>query len=139
MTQLFITLLLWGISLTPPQEIVVVVHPSVPLQHLSTSELQHLYTMEQTKWPDGSRVQLYDLRGNDDVRQYLYNVLKREPHDLKRAWMRLVLSGEGQSPTIVASTEAMLKGVASTPGAIGYIPADRVNQSVKVVMRLNRR
>lgn len=137
MAQIFLALLLWGTALAPsPVEIAIIVHPDVPVEYLSTSDLQQLYTMEQTRWSDGSRVQLFDLRGHDDVRHRLYDVLRREPHDLKRAWMRLVLSGEGQSPTVVASPEAMVKGVASTPGAIGYVPASYVTPRVKVVMRL---
>ena len=60
-------------------------------------------------------------------------VLSIFPHQLRRAWDRLVYSGTGQAPITVDSTEAMLQAVASTTGAIGYIQKHKVDNSVRIV------
>lgn len=120
------------------QDLAVIAHPGVGASRISLDDLRRYYTMDATRWPDGGRVQLYDLRSGA-VRDRFYAVLGRQPQDLKRAWMRLVLSGEAHSPTAVADAEAMLRGVAATPGAIGFVPAHLVDTRVRVLLRLPAR
>ncbi len=60
-------------------------------------------------------------------------VLSIFPHQLRRAWDRLVYSGTGQAPIVVDTTEEMLQAVASTSGAIGYVEKKKVNDSVRIV------
>jgi hypothetical protein len=55
------------------------------------------------------------------------------PYQLRSAWDRLVFSGMGQAPDTVASPEEMLARVASTPGAIGYLPKLKIDGRVNVL------
>jgi ABC-type phosphate transport system substrate-binding protein len=55
------------------------------------------------------------------------------PHQLRRAWDRLVYSGTGQAPVMVESEEEMREKVAASPGAIGYLSDAMIDQGVEVV------
>jgi ABC-type phosphate transport system substrate-binding protein len=55
---------------------------------------------------------------------------------MKKLWMKVQLTGEGQPPTGVGSEDEVLSKVASTPGAIGFVSSDKVNGSVKVLLTI---
>ncbi len=55
---------------------------------------------------------------------------------MKSIWLKKMLSGEGDPPLFMNSMEDILKKVASTPGAIGYINQADVTMDVKVLMSL---
>ena len=70
---------------------------------------------------------------NPDHVNFAKKILSIFPHQLRRAWDRLVYSGTGQAPITVDTAEEMLQSVASTDGAIGYIQKQKVNDSVRTV------
>ncbi len=53
--------------------------------------------------------------------------------DMKRVWLRMILSGEGRAPTLLRSAEDLVERVAATPGAVGYVPLALVTRDVKVI------
>jgi hypothetical protein len=55
------------------------------------------------------------------------------PHQLRRAWNRQIYSGIGQAPNKVDTEAEMRRLIASTPGAIGYLPEDQINEHVRKV------
>ena len=49
------------------------------------------------------------------------------PYQLRRVWDRQLFSGTGQAPITLDTEEEMVRRVAKTPGAMGYVdsvPAD---------------
>ena len=114
-------------------QVAVVVHKTAPVDTLDAQTLLDIYSLEETKWQDGSRIVLFDLKGEHDLKRTFYSVLGRRPDDMKRGWLRIILSGEARSPTLLPSPAAVLEQVASTPGAIGYVPLASVTDAVKVV------
>lgn len=48
-------------------------------------------------------------------------VLGIYPYQLRQSWDRLIYSGFAQAPFLVESEKEMLRRVAETPGAIGYV------------------
>ncbi len=111
----------------------IIAHPSVPIEALSRQELLELYTLETNKWEDGSLVILFDQKPNTTSKQIFYEHLKQHQRDLKKIWMRVVLSGEGRTPRIVKSEEEVVKKVSETPGSIGYVQQALVIDGVKVL------
>ncbi|GIX37724.1 MAG: hypothetical protein KatS3mg127_0963 [Silanimonas sp.] len=65
--------------------------------------------------------------------QFEDGVLGRSGAQLTSHWSRLVFTGRAKQPEEVADDAAVKAKVAATPGAIGYISADAVDSSVKVV------
>lgn len=119
------------------EEVAIITHPSVPIEQLSSRDVEDIYSLEELTWKDGSRIIVFDLKGKKSpIKQTFYAFIGRRPNDLKRLWLRVILSGEGQSPTLLDSPEDVLEMVAQTPGAIGYVPHSMASDAVKIVTRI---
>ncbi len=129
---LFLLLLLTSVPAVKAQ-VAVVAHPSVQTGELDERRLLDIYSLEETKWQDGTRIVLLDLKGQSDLKDTFYAFLGRRPQDVKRVWLRIILSGEGRSPTLLRSVDDVLEEIAETPGAIGYIPLDMVTDAVQII------
>jgi ABC-type phosphate transport system substrate-binding protein len=85
-------------------------------------------------WPDGSPLTVFALNDESDAhRTFCRTVLGVLPYHLRRNWDRLIFSGSGQAPTLVSNMQQMKMKVAATPGAIGYIDRDSIDESIAVI------
>jgi len=113
-------------------QVAVVVNKSVGVSSLSASELQDIYTLSTKDWKSGGKIVPFDIKV-DAVKDKFYGYLGKSSPDLKKIWMRVQLSGEGKAPEPLGSDDEVVERVASTPGAIGFVSADKVKGNVKVV------
>lgn len=112
----------------------VITNASVKSDRLSVSTLRAMFGMRLRNWSDGTPITVFILQaGSPDHIGFTKNVLKMFPHQLQRSWDRLVFSGTGQAPTVVRSLSEMKAKVASTPGAVGYIDRDNLDDTIKVL------
>ena len=130
---LLVLLVLTAGTLTAQAQVAVIVNKTTDAYQLSERRLLDIYSLEETKWRDGTRIVLFDLKGTDELKEAFYGHLGRRPNDMKRIWLRLILSGEGRAPTQLRTPAGILEQVAQTPGAIGYIPQEMVTDAVRVV------
>lgn len=108
----------------------VVVNPQSGGDQISRSLLRGIFGMRVRAWPDGTPVRVFVLEDNDPAHvEFCKSVLRMYPYQLRQNWDRLVYSGTGQPPIAVASEQEMLRLVAQTPGAIGYV--NKLNSSVQ--------
>ncbi len=117
------------------EEIVVAVQKnSVPTTPIKRYVMSTIFAMGMTTWPDGSSIRVFVLADNNPTHSnFCKQVLNVFPHQLRAAWDRLVFSGTGQSPIVVSSENEMRERLAATPGAIGYLPKETVNDSVAIL------
>lgn len=88
---------------------------------LDQNQLRLIFSLETQTWPDGTSVIVFVLPEEYELHQlFCKQILKLFPYELQRAWDRVIRTGAGQGPLLVASEEEMKKAVALTPGAIGY-------------------
>ena len=88
--------------------------------------------MRVLEWPDGTPIRVFVLDDRNPVhRQFCKQYLEVFPHQLRYAWNRRVYSGMGQSPQQVDSVQEMHDQIADTPGAIGYLPEEMIDDSVR--------
>ncbi len=112
----------------------VVVHPEVDKSDISRNALRAIFGMRLRKWSNGEPITVFVLRDDSPVHiEFSKTILHMFPYQLRRAWDRQVFSGTGQSPFLVNSLEEMRTKVASTPGAIGYIPREGVDEKLSVL------
>lgn len=110
----------------------VVVHPALAVGSLDLPELRAIFGMGVSEWPDGNGVSVFVMDPGSQLHiKFVKNVLRIFPYQLSQAWDRLIFSGTGQAPTVVRSVQEMHSRVAKTPGAIGYLPADRIDDRVR--------
>lgn len=111
-------------------EVAVIANPSVPAHSIDKSRLLDLYSGDIKEWENGDPIVLVDLKPTADVKDAFYGFLGKSASRMKSIWMKNMLTGEGRPPEAVASQEELLRKVAATPGAIGYVDRNLVTSDV---------
>ncbi|MCB1800465.1 MAG: hypothetical protein KDI82_02135 [Gammaproteobacteria bacterium] len=130
--------LLTALSSVCLAEQVLIAHPSAAIDSLSVNGTRLIFSMQVNSWPDGSAVRVFVLPDDHPAhRDFSKELLGLYPRQLRRVWDRQLYSGAGQSPELVSDAEAMRKAVAGTPGAIGYLPREQIDESVRELQLQN--
>ncbi|HEY7884953.1 MAG TPA: phosphate ABC transporter substrate-binding protein [Cellvibrionaceae bacterium] len=133
MKKLFFILLL--LAQPALADVVVITHPSGP-DSMTQNQVRDLYIGRSKQLPDGHTADPIDLASGHALRDEFHTtVTGRSQAQLNAFWSQQVFTGKGQPPRTLDTTTAVKTAVASTPGAIGYITADEVDDSVKVVLQ----
>jgi len=112
----------------------VIVHPDVPMQSVSVTQLRGIYSMRQQKWPDGTPVRVFVLSNQTALhQQFSKQKLQMFPYQLDRIWQKITYSGLGSAPVVLSSELQMIEMVSSTEGAIGYVENANERSSVKLL------
>ncbi len=112
----------------------VIVHPSNRFDALSRSKIGFLFQRRVSRWPWGAEVAPVELSKPNKVRgEFIAQVLRTTDEQLEAYWIDQRTS-RGVSPPVQVPDAASVKAmVAAVPGAIGYIPAEAVDSTVKVL------
>jgi ABC-type phosphate transport system substrate-binding protein len=98
---------------------------------ISRSTLLAIYSMRARKWPNGDKVTVFVFDDRSKTHQkFCAKYLGIPPYHLRRNWRRLVFSGRASEPVKVESMEDMIASVRRTPGAIGYLAQNYIDESV---------
>ena len=107
------------------EELAVIVHPDNPLNSISRADLQALYSGALRSWPQTDPA--------IEVQPWVYP----DGDDVLAVFQSALLDGSAPSPRAVYNAPdpaAVLEAVAENPGAVGFLPARRVNSSVKALV-----
>ena len=97
-------------------------------------EVALIYRRKKRFWPDGGKINPVNLpTKNLQRRLFSQFVLRSSPEELERYWNNMYFQGESP-PFVLDSEEAVLRFVARTRGAIGYVNYCSVDARVKVAM-----
>ncbi|GAA6152379.1 hypothetical protein [Pseudoteredinibacter isoporae] len=114
--------------------IAVIANQQVDAASLSPTRLKSIFGMRTTTWKNGQPIRVFVLKDNDPLHvRFTKDVLQTYPYNLRRIWERRVYSGTGLAPTVVNTEGEMLKLIAETENAIGYIQHHNIDQNVKVL------
>ena len=133
---LCVFLLLFGMSNISIPQVAIVVNKSTVVKDIDASVLLDIFSMNIRKWNNDAPIIVFGLKGNSEIDSAFYAYLGKKPLDMKKLWMRLQLSGEGKAPTMFTSEDDLVKKIAATPGAIGFISLDHVTDNVKVIVTI---
>jgi hypothetical protein len=111
----------------------VVANPSVHASAVSAEDLKGVFLGTKKSLPDGSAVEpvLADAGAAHDA--FLKEVLGKSDQALRNYFKTLVFTGKGSMPKSFASDADIIKYVAKTPGAIGYVSAGADAAGVKKI------
>ncbi len=103
---------------------------------ITSDELALVYRRQKTL-VDGTRVQPVNLPAAHPLRRWFsQQVLGQPPEAMEGYWRDLYFNGV-VPPFVLASEEAVIRFVATTPGAIGYVSACPGDKRVRVLMQLD--
>lgn len=101
---------------------------------VSPAELVQIFKRRKQFWADGTRIQPVNLPADHGLRQrFSRSVLKLSPEALEEFWNEQYFHGV-LPPHVLASEAAVLRFVAGTEAAVGYLSACSADASVRVVL-----
>jgi ABC-type phosphate transport system substrate-binding protein len=119
----------------PGGSLAFIVNRSNPVEDLSFAELRQYFLGERTHWPNGRRVTLVMRDATRPEREaVLRAVYEMREQDYRAHFLRAKFTGEVQEePRELDTTSRVVNFVFLQPGAVGYVRADEVGPSVKVL------
>lgn len=112
----------------------VITAPGVTEQHLSQKSISLIYRRKQNYWENGTRIQPVNLPPTHPLRRaFSQSMLGQAPESMADYWREMYFHGV-LPPHVLASEEAVIIFVSSTPGAIGYVSACVPEHGVKVIL-----
>lgn len=117
------------------EALAIVVNKANPVVNLSFAELRQVFLAERNHWPHGRKTVL-TMREPGQVERLavLRQIYRMSESDYNRHFLQLNYTGDSQvAPKQLATAEKILKFVFNVPGAIGYVRASEVDDTVKLV------
>ncbi len=132
---------LWSAGLSPQEPagneecLAVIVNRSNPLENISFGDLRKIFLGERTRWPDGHRITVVMQEpGQPERKTVLKQIYRMSESDFNRYFLQGTFTGEVFSPPkTLATSVGVRKFVFNVPGAIGYMRAQDVDETVKVI------
>jgi hypothetical protein len=139
---LFSTVLLGGLhplasgAAKAPVPIAVIVHPRVPADDLSLTELRRIFLGQQPVWSSELMVTLLmPPRGSLEREVLLRQIYQqRSESQYQQYWInRMFADGAPVAPKATGSREMSASLVREIPGAVALVPVDKIPKGVKVL------
>jgi len=117
-------------------EVVVIVNTGNNSE-ISDNDIKRMFLGKNKSFSNGESVKAINLKSGNAVRSdFEKKALGKSSSQVKAYWSKLIFSGKAKPLKELASDAEVLSIVSSTPNAIGYIDASKVDGSVKVVKKL---
>jgi ABC-type phosphate transport system substrate-binding protein len=119
------------------QTIVVIVNPSMGVQHLSRREALDIFLGRYRTFPSGASALPIDLDINSSERRQFYLILAhKDSSDMSSYWARLTFSGKISPPFSVADARMAVDIVANNPNAIAYVDRAAIDNRVRIALEI---
>ena len=120
------------------RDIAIVTNLKNDTTSLSRSELARIFTKKKTRWPNGKRCIPIDQLGDSKIRaRFSRQVLRKSVYQMTRYWMQETMTGNAKPPVSLESAATVKKYIQKLEGAVGYIYADEVDDSICVLAILD--
>ena len=115
-------------------DVVAVVSAKSAVQSLTSDQLADIFLGRVSRFPNGLLALPIDLRDGSPERDRFYaKVTGKTPAQVKAYWSKIIFTGRGQPPRAVPTDLDVKKFIADNVGAIGYIDAARLDDSVRAL------
>jgi len=117
------------------EPLAIVVNKANPMNEVSLADLRKIYRGQRGRWSNGRRVTIVmrdpGAPERDALLRSLYGV---DEENYRRGFLQAIFSGEASdAPKMLATPNGVLRFVFNVPGAIGYVRASEVDDSVKML------
>ena len=113
---------------------VVIVNNANPVKSLTTPELRRIFMKQSRMWPHGEPMVPVDWDSTHYLRAiFSKDVLTRSVREMQEYWVQQSMTQGLTPPSTQRSARAVMRFVASVPGAISYVPPSEVDETVRVM------
>ena len=118
---------------TADKSLAVIIQPGSEMDLIPLETLKLVYLRKLMLDSNGIRWVPLNLPASHELRQaFSLALFKKRPDELESYWNEQYFQGV-TPPQVLASEEAVLRFVAMTPGAIGYVHQRNIDDRVKVL------
>ncbi|MFY9743095.1 MAG: TonB family protein [Candidatus Sulfotelmatobacter sp.] len=114
-------------------DVKVIANSSIRTDTISSSEIKRIFLLEANSLGDGTHVEPVLRRSGSAHEAFLKEFLDTDDNTLHVYYGTLVFTGKAAMPKELDSDADIVKYVARTKGAIGYVSADTVAWGVKTL------
>lgn len=120
------------VAAVPHQPLAVIVNKSNPTTNLSFDELRRIFLAEKAHWPNGRRITIVMRESGQLERNAVLRAIYRmTEEEFDRYFLQATFTGQALgAPKTVSTAASMRKFVFYVPGAIGYVRADELDDSI---------
>lgn len=117
------------------QPLAIIVNKSNPTTDLSFDDLRRMFLAEQSNWPNGRRVTIVMRdRGQPERSAVLRTIYRMSEREFDRYFLQTTFTGQALgAPKTVSTAASMRKFVFYVPGAIGYVRASELDDSITAI------
>jgi len=115
-------------------DVIAVVSAKSTVGSLTPNQLADIFLGRVSRFPNGLLavpIDLYD--GSPEREQFYAKIAGKTPAQVKAYWSKIIFTGRGQPPKAVASDLDVKKFLAANIGAIGYIDAALLDDTVRAL------
>lgn len=132
-TAIFLTVpLIYAVS-PASAEVVVIANKDVQTDSLTANTLMNIFLGKKSSWDDGQRIIFATLKSGKTHEDFIKTYVNKSSSQFSNYWKKQVFTGKGKLPEQFESEKDLVKYVASTKGAIGYISTGTDNSPVKII------
>lgn len=113
--------------------VVIIGNRTLPFDTITKKELVDIFKQKKTLWENNEKLSVVLLEGGEAHKLFLKTHLGKTPIQYTLYWKKLVFTGKGNIPITFRTEKNLMKHVALTGGAIGYISNKIKPHRVKVI------
>jgi ABC-type phosphate transport system substrate-binding protein len=117
-------------------DLAIIVHKSNPVQNLSLAELREYFLAQRSQWSTRQKIRVAMREPGSPEREAVLRLIcgMNRDQDFTTYFLHAKFSEQViDEPRSLDSTSNMIRFVANVSGAIGYVRADEVDPSVRVI------
>ncbi len=115
-------------------KLAIIAHKSNRMDTLAASKLRLIFLKKVSRWPWGAKIRPVNLDRRDPLRRaFSEQMLRQSPGELDAYWIEQKVTRNLSRPHAERDYRRVLAMVASSPGAIAYVPKNMVDDRVKVI------
>ena len=112
----------------------VIVNHGTTITSIDRKLLQDAFLRRATRWSDGQPINPVDLPASSPARlRFSSEALRRTVDSVKIYWLQAIFSGHGVPPPELDNDEQVVRFVARTAGAIGYVSGTAKTGSTRII------
>lgn len=113
----------------------IIVHSTNATSALTMSELRRIFMLETQNWPNGRKITVVlREKGQPERTEAIRMICKVSEIEFERHVLFQKFGGSvNWGPRSIQSASAMIRFIFNAPGAIGYVRADQVDGTTKVL------
>jgi ABC-type phosphate transport system substrate-binding protein len=113
---------------------VIIVNKGNPVKTLTIVELRRIFMKQSRMWLHAEPMVPVDWDGTSPIREmFSRQVLNRSVREMAEYWVQQSMTQGIAPPSTQRSARAVLRFVASVPGAISYLPIAEADDTVHVI------